>query len=122
MTNVGPPTRTPFPDGFEGQVVINGKTYQLQIAKGQPSLPWIKWFQSLPMTLAAAEVPTGAINGINRIYTLDKSPNPPAAVLLFLSGHLQRQGVGLEYTLAGPIITMAVAPPIGSWLLAWSLN
>lgn len=106
MTDVGPPIRTPFPDAK---------------ATSGVSLPWVKWFQALPMSIVAAEVPAGAINGINRTYTLEKSPNPSVAVLLFMSGHLQRQGVGVEYTLSGPIITMAVAPGIGAWLLIWYL-
>lgn len=122
MTNAGPPIRTPFLDALEVEVTIDGKKHRIQITKSQLSVPWIKWFQSLLMSMSPAEVPVGAIDGINRVFTLAKGPNPAVACLLFMTGHLQRQGVGLEYTLAGATITMAVAPPIGSWLLAWSLN
>lgn len=106
MTNAGPPIRTPFGDAKTNSGV---------------STPWIKWFQSLTMSLSAGEVPVGAINGINRVFTLRNGPNPAGALLLFMTGHLQRQGVGVEYTLAGATITMALAPGIGAWLLAWYL-
>jgi hypothetical protein len=106
MTSAGPPIRTLFADAKTNSGIATA---------------WIKWFQALPTSIAAAEVPAGAINGINQVYTLAKGPNPPAALLLFMSGHLQRQGVGVEYTLAGATITMAVAPGIGAWLLAWYL-
>lgn len=57
------------------------------------------------------EVPTGAINGINTSLGLSQVPKSNAHVLLYLDSTLQYQGS--DYTVAGQVITMAVAPGTG---------
>lgn len=62
-----------------------------------------------------ADVLVGAVNGTNTNFTLSNAPNPAASLILFLNKILQIQGV--DYTVAGNIVTMSVAPlSVGSFL------
>jgi len=61
----------------------------------------------------AFQVPGGAINGTNTIFSLTQTPNPGASLQVFVNGLLQRQGIGLDYTLAGNVITFSFAPTTG---------
>ena len=63
------------------------------------------------------ETPSGTINGTNETFTLNKSPNPPASLMLFTDGIMEQQGE--DYTLSGNTITFGVAPPNRSVLLAF---
>lgn len=63
------------------------------------------------------EVPAGAVDGANKVFTLAHSPNPAASLRVYRAGVLQRRGVA--YTLAGGVITFAVAPPGGQTLAAF---
>lgn len=56
------------------------------------------------------EAPAGLVNGVNVTYTLSQTPTADACVNLSLDGVTQRQGGGLEYTISGSTITMAIAP------------
>lgn len=71
------------------------------------------------IAFADEEVPTGAINGTNKTFTLAFSPSPAASLLLTLGGVIQQQGSGKDYTLTSATITMSVAPITGDVLLAW---
>ena len=51
-----------------------------------------------------AEVPTGAINGVNLTYVLAHPPDPAASLMLFKNGVLQK-AAGTDYTLAVATIT-----------------
>lgn len=62
------------------------------------------------------EIPSGTMNGTNKVFTLSQSPNPPNSLLLFLNGIEQHPGV--DYTLSGATITYAVAPLATDWQLA----
>lgn len=62
--------------------------------------------------LVTRETPTGAINGINTVYTV---ANPPAGSLhVYKNGLLQVEGGGNDYTFSGTTLTMVVAPLTGS--------
>jgi hypothetical protein len=50
-----------------------------------------------------AEMPAGAINGVNPIFVLSTAPSPAASLALFRNGLLQT--AGSDYTLNGPTIT-----------------
>lgn len=66
------------------------------------------------------EVPAGAIDGLNTVFTLAHIPTAPDAMLLFLSGALQYNNASGDYTISGDTITFTNPPfPIGSTLLAW---
>jgi hypothetical protein len=51
------------------------------------------------------EAPTGLIDGSNAVFTLASTPSPAASLQLYRNGVLQRLGV--DYTLAGNVITFA---------------
>lgn len=65
------------------------------------------------------EVPAGSLNGSNRNFTLAESPVPPASVLLFLNGLLQREGADNDFVLTGTAIAFHVlnVPQVGDNLL-----
>jgi len=57
------------------------------------------------------EIPTGTINSTNRTFTLSAAPIPPASLLLFRNGILQKTGV--DYNVAGNTITFtSVSVPL----------
>ena len=99
----GPPIRSPFADG-----------------KTMPSLPWTKWFQTIPEwwpVFADNVTPTGAVDGANAIFALPNSPNPPLSLQVFVNGTLQIQGGA--YTLSGSTVTFAAPPGGGSVIRVW---
>jgi len=59
----------------------------------------------------------GLINGVNTVFTLTITPSQAASLLL--SGDNGPLFQGIDYTIAGNIITMAIAPPFGSTLYAY---
>jgi hypothetical protein len=54
------------------------------------------------------EIPSGAINNSNVLFTLANTPNPSTSVKVFLNG--QKLVPGTDFTVSGDEITMAVAP------------
>lgn len=67
------------------------------------------------------EAPTGTVNAVNVTFTLSQVPTASATVILSQDGITMRQGGGLDYTISGSTITMAVAPsdvPIAQTLWA----
>jgi len=68
-----------------------------------------------PINLGSPIVPTGTINGVNKVFTL---PTTPGNVALFFLNGLLQQGGGVDYTLSGTTATWVVAPLTGDTLLA----
>jgi hypothetical protein len=66
-----------------------------------------------------AEVPSGAINGSNKVFTLMNPPGPPSSLELFVNGVLQTQGALNDYILNGAIITFNFAPQIGDGVVGF---
>lgn len=60
-------------------------------------------------------VPTGTINGSNKDFTLPSTPSPTDSLKVYVNG--VRQVVSTDYSLAGAVITMTIAPPTGSTIL-----
>lgn len=56
-------------------------------------------------------VPTGTINGTNKIFTVVNAPTPALSLQWFLNGLLIKQGV--DYTVSGSTITYTTAPLTG---------
>ncbi len=95
-----------------------------------PNAGWLLWviataslavfngtnWNSVTQGGSQAETPLGAINGVNRNYTLSFSPQPIATFQLFLNGVLQLPS--LNYTLSGTNLSMNIAPTTGSTLYA----
>ena len=73
---------------------------------------------SASANFADAEIPAGAIDGVNRAFTLANTPNP-AASLVLVQARQVLQGGGLDYTLSGASLTLISAPAIGDELQAW---
>lgn len=96
MPNI-PPIRTPLMD-----------------ANGNMTRDWLKWFQGVQsvvgvastVTFAAPEVPVGAIDGANKVFTL--AHTPVAGIDLYVRGIWQRPGT--DYGLTGATITFSTAP------------
>lgn len=75
------------------------------IASGLASGSWVK------------EIPSGAINGVNTVFTLQNIPIV-GSDMVFLSGQLQAGG-GIDYTLSGNTITFNIPPNIGEQLFVF---
>lgn len=69
-------------------------------------------------TFVDGETPAGAANGSNAAFTLSQVPNPPASLLLYRNGMLQKRG--LDFNLSGQVITFvpAALPQPGDILIA----
>lgn len=62
------------------------------------------------------EVPSGLINGSNKVFTLANTPTPGSEEV-YLNGLLQHAGAGNDYTISGDTITFATAPLTGDVVL-----
>ncbi len=58
------------------------------------------------------ETPAGAIDGVNKVFTWANAPNPASSLQVFLNG--VKQAPGGDFTLAGAVMTMGIAPPVGT--------
>lgn len=68
---------------------------------------------TLKIQHADREVPTGSVNGINRVFILTQTPELQSEHL-FLNGILQDPGDDEDYTISGSTITFVDAPLEGS--------
>lgn len=70
------------------------------------------------------EIPSGMIDGSNKVFNLSQSPITPDSCLVFLNG--DKQGPGVNYTLAGQRITFSTSstPRAGDdlWAYYWVSN
>lgn len=67
-----------------------------------------------------AVTPAGTQNGVNAVFTLPSTPNPPMSLVLTLNGVVQDQGS--DYTLLGATVTYTgtgLIPQAGNTQLAW---
>ena len=108
-------------DGSESATVIDLKDeddMSSDSATAVPTQQSVKAYaDSLVVSFADEEVPSGLINGSNTTYTLANTP-VSGSVKLFLNGVRLYAGAGNDYTISGTTITMASAPDTGSTLLA----
>lgn len=58
---------------------------------------------------AVQEVPTGTLNGVNKIFTLSFTPSPAASLVVYLNGVEQLPG-GIHITVSGATIIFTTAP------------
>jgi hypothetical protein len=74
-----------------------------------------------PFALVYGEVPAGAIDGVNTVFTLAAAPDPAQSCQLFIQyvadGAWLRLMRNFDFTLAGGTITMNVAPNAGAHIL-----
>lgn len=69
-------------------------------------------------SFADAEVPAGAVNGSNTVFTLASTPSPAGSLELYRNGLLMRQGA--DYQISGNTVTffLASVPQSGDLLVA----
>ena len=67
-------------------------------------------------------VPAGAMNGVNKVYTLPAAPT--GTLVLMLNGVEQNPGPTspVDYVLSGLTVTFTVPPRADDWILAIVLN
>lgn len=105
--------RTLYVDNISG--VQLGTTYSgvapIQVSGSEISIRY-KW----------NEIPSGAINGTNKNFTVVTAPVGPSGVQLYQNGlYMAPSGIGapyFDYTLSGSTFSFTVAPPSGSILIA----
>jgi len=106
------------------RAAVIGATGELEAAAGEPGDCVRVDGSSGPCGGSSAtafvdtEEPQGAIDGSNRVFSLSGTPEPPASLLLYRNGVLQKQG--LDYTLSGNEVTFtdAATPQPGDLLVA----
>jgi hypothetical protein len=66
-----------------------------------------------------AEVPSGTVNGVNAVFTLQTAPSPAQSLLLAVNGVIQKPGV--DFTLNSGTVTFLTGaiPNTGDSLLSW---
>lgn len=69
------------------------------------------------LNFADGERPSGAVDGVNKVFTLVHVPTPPDSLVLSNNGLIQ-VGEGNDFTLLVNVITFAVAPVAGAAVLA----
>lgn len=74
---------------------------------------------SVTVAFVDGEVPSGAVNGNNTVFTLSQTPSPTTSLEVYLNG-LMEQG-GVDYTLAGNTITFSAkeTPATGDVIQAY---
>ena len=79
-----------------------------------------KFAAATPPAFVDGEIPAGAVNGTNLIFTLSSIPNPSSSVHLFWNGLRQNNAAGGDYTVVNNVVTMsaASAPQTGDTLFA----
>ena len=60
------------------------------------------------------EIPSGSNNGINKAFVLAYAPSPTNALMFFINGVKQRQGIDSDYTLTGSLVNLTVDYRSGS--------
>lgn len=58
------------------------------------------------------EIPTGAVNGSNKVFTLSESPNPVGSCEYLING--QEVTLTTDYTISGSTLTTVYAYPTGT--------
>jgi len=62
---------------------------------------------ALPITFVDMETPVGAVDGVNRVFSLGQIPNPSSSVHFYRNGILQQSTV--DYTVIGNTVTFLAA-------------
>jgi len=62
-------------------------------------------------------VPSGIVDGINKVFVLPELPNPVASLRMYVNGLLNKQGT--DYTLEDVDVTFLCPPAAGSIITCW---
>lgn len=98
---------------FDSTITLNTATNPPTLSATGSAVPF--------PTFVDGVTPTGAVDGINTVFTLPSAPNPPASLELTQNGVTQRAGTvtGGDFNLNGATITYAAPPASGGNLLAY---
>jgi hypothetical protein len=106
--------------GFNSTVSgLNSSVANLtNIVNGLASAPSSGASSSSSPSFFDGEIPQGAVNGTNAVFTLTNAPNPAASLSLFRNGVLQQGGI--DFSLSGSTITFMTAsvPRLGDLVQA----
>jgi hypothetical protein len=58
-------------------------------------------------TISWNETPSGAVDGVNAVFTLLHAPNPSSSLMLFRNGLKQQPGASNDFTISGNTITFS---------------
>ena len=118
----------------QGPISSQTFLYSVTVSNEQNIGDFVKWMEGLVRSISAGssgggggaqssvqpsqpglqvirEIPSGTMNGVNKVFTLTFSPQPPWAVWLMLNGVLQHElGSIPDYSLSGSTITFTAAP------------
>jgi hypothetical protein len=74
---------------------------------------------SVSAAFVDGEIPTGTLDGSNKVFTLSQTPVPAASLSLYRNGLVQT--AGLDYAASGPILTFltGATPQPGDALIAY---
>lgn len=64
------------------------------------------------------ETPAGVIDGLNSDFTLAYAPSPPNALMLYVNGVLQSQGLDKDFTLSSNTVSLIETPSVGDQVIA----
>ncbi len=74
--------------------------------------------QSAPIAFSDNEIPGGAINGTNAVFTLSNAPAPAVSLSLFRNGMLLRPSLDYSLNSASIMFTLTAIPQTGDYLQA----
>lgn len=87
----------------------------------QFTVPWAMFFVLLAAgAFPTCEVPQGAINGVNKVFTVTRSMQATPPPLLMLSGAVQDPlNAPVDFTYAGNTLTYSIAPEANAKHVIW---
>lgn len=110
-------TTAPSPISGTGQLYVKSSDSNLYFKTGEGTE-----YQLTPvssgLSFSDAEIPTGAINGANAIFTLAHTPSPAGSLIFMVNGQVLSPA-GVDYTLVGDAVTLNTAPPTSSVVICW---
>jgi hypothetical protein len=98
------------------RLFLDSATGQLSIRKANGSVVSL---ETGAVAFHDAEVPSGTVNGVNAVFTLQTAPSPSQSLILAVNGVIQKPGV--DFTLSSGTVTFLTGaiPETGDLLLSW---
>jgi len=103
-------------EGISDDYTISGKTITFNSPPLNGSRLLASYRTYSDINFMDNEVPSGAIDGVNTVFSLIFTPKTNSEHL-YLNGLLMESGVLNDYTISGDTITFNYAPPLGSSIL-----
>lgn len=103
--------------GTKPQKVCVSLGNSIQLVGTNPPLVVVPPPSSTAISFSYGEVPGGAMDGTNAVFTVAQAPQPAASLNLYRNGIALSPGV--DYTFSGVTITFVSAPHPGDILFCW---